>query len=158
MHNFFSDILKILSTFGSSVQMYCVDVLSTMGVPNRNYNSFSSVLGKSGVFIFFSKATNEVLYIGSSTGLYLSTGGPGAVAQLINTNNNAIYKHFLALNPNLATQTSSSQPQRNAYDNYINGYSVFFFCFTPTPTNQANFQADLIDIVTDLKSILNPTV
>ena len=143
--------------------MYCVDIMNTIGVQSnattlgtRNYSSFSSVQNKSGLFIFFDKTTNDVLYIGSSTALYLTSGGPGAVAQLINTSNPAIYNYFLTQNPTLTVQNPTFQ--RYAYDNYINNYSVFFLCLTATPTNQNNFQNDLADIVIKLKSIIQPIV
>ena len=88
------ELRKIADLFDDEdeIELYCVDIKDIPVINGiRSYvDDFEPAKNKSGIFFFVLKDKKEILYIGSSENLYLTSGGPGVVAQLINGNNSAI--------------------------------------------------------------------
>ena len=92
------ELKKMTASFDDTdeIEVHCVDI-KRIPITNgeRSYvDCFAPVKNKNGIFFFVLKSQEKVLYIGSSENLYLTSGGPGVVAQLINGDNNAIVDYL----------------------------------------------------------------
>ena len=82
------------------VNILIVDVRATTGTPTRKFKTaFAPIQDKAGIFVFFHKATNTILYVGFSSCLYSTNGGPGPAAQMINGDNTAVKDELSAKIP-----------------------------------------------------------
>ena len=105
------ELKEMINSFDATdeIEVYCVDIKCLRNKEGvRSYvDSFKPIKQKNGIFFFVLKNQEKILYIGSSENFYLTSGGPGVVAQLINGDNNTIIDYLTRNFPDLSINDCS---------------------------------------------------
>lgn len=127
------ELKKMAASFDDTdeIEVHCVDIKHIPIIDGERcyVDCFAPVKEKNGIFFFVLKSQEKVLYIGLSENLYLTSGGPGVVAQLINGDNNAIVDYVTRNFPSLSIDDCSvlflRLPKKCNLEEFKNKFKTF---------------------------------